>query len=56
MRYEVETSTRVRAHNETHNILNHTSQTVEIDFGLAIAAFEKLQELVSNLREGQDCR
>ena len=47
--FEEDTSTRVRTYEEPHDILDHTTQTVEIDFGLEVAALEKLQELVPHV-------
>lgn len=48
--YEEDSTTRVRTY-ETHlDILESTSQQVEIDFGLPIEVIDRLKELVSDLR------
>lgn len=47
--FEEKDSTRVRTYTESYELHTHTTQQVEIDFGLAPKKLQKLEELVLDL-------
>lgn len=48
--FEEDTTTRVRTYAEERKVLETTTQTVEIDYGIEIAILERLRELAGDLK------
>lgn len=48
--YEEDSTTRVRTYSEEFKVLDHKTQTLEIDYGLEVAVLERLKELSGDLK------